>query len=376
MPADKVFTGFNIYLNDMENPVETDYQSTNYMFTNLPGGSHTAGVQSVYTTGASEIMTIDFEVEGPEYARVQVIHNSADAAVASVDVYENGELVQEGFGFRQATPFMDLVAGVTLELHFAPAGAGFENAVGPFEVMFTPGETYVVVANGIVSESGYDPAEPFGLFVFDQGQEAAGSGANTDLLVFHGATDAPEVSVWAMGVDNALFAFEYGEFVGYLPLPTNDYVIEIRDASGATTIVAYEAPLATLELDGEALVVVASGFLNPDNNSGGPGFGLWVATAAGGDLIELPVYVSVQDITMGQGNISMFPNPSTDMVNLQSTSTMQEVRVVDISGRVVYTQAIDADQHQINVRQFESGIYFVQVLTTEGTFIGKLQIQK
>jgi hypothetical protein len=378
MPADKVFTGFNVYLNDMDNPLITNHQSTSHMFTGLPGGAHTAGVQSVYTTGVSEIMTIDFEVEGPEFARAQIIHNSADAAVANVDLYVNGELVLPNVGFRQATPFIDIVAGVTLELHVAPAGADFEDAIGPIEVMFTPGETYVVIANGIVSDTGYDPAQPFGLYVFDQGQEAAGSGANTDLLVFHGATDAPEVSVWAMGVDNALFAFEYGEFApnGYLPLPTNDYVIEIRDASGATTIVAYEAPLATLNLDGEALVVVASGFLNPDNNSGGPGFGLWVATTAGGNLIELPVYVSVQDITMGQGNISMFPNPSTDMVNLHSASTMKEVRVVDISGRVVYTQAIDADQHQINVRQFESGIYFVQVLTAEGTFVGKLQIQK
>ncbi|MBW6479503.1 MAG: carboxypeptidase regulatory-like domain-containing protein [Bacteroidales bacterium] len=376
MPANKVFEGFNVFLNDVE--VASGITGTQYLFTGLPGGSHVAGVQSVYTTGVSEIVTINFQVEGPEFARAQIIHNSADAAVANVDIYVNGELVLENVGFRQATPFIDIVAGVTLQLHVAPAGAGFGNAVGPIEVMFTPGETYVVIANGIVSDTGYDPAEPFGLYVFGQGQEEAGSAANTDLLVFHGATDAPEVSVWAMGIDNALFAFEYGEFApnGYLPLPTNDYVIEIRDASGATTIVAYEAPLATLNLDGEALVVVASGFLNPANNSNGPDFGLWVATTAGGNLIELPVYVSVQDITMGQGNISMFPNPSTDMVNLRSTSAMQEVRVVDISGRMVYTQAIDADQHQINVRQFESGIYFVQVLTAEGTFVGKLQIQK
>jgi len=372
----KALEGFNVFLNDVE--IATGITENYHMFTGLPGGVHTAGVQSVYTTGVSEIMTIDFEVEGPEFARAQIIHNSADAAVANVDLYVNGELVLPNVGFRQATPFIDIVAGVTLELHVAPAGADFEDAVGPIEVMFTPGETYVVIANGIVSDTGYDPAQPFGLFVFDQGQEAAGSAANTDVLVFHGATDAPEVSVWAMGVDNALLAFEYGEFApnGYLPLPTNDYVIEIRDASGATTIVAYEAPLATLGLDGEALVVVASGFLNPANNSDGPAFGLWVATTAGGNLIELPVYVSVQDITMGQGNISMFPNPSTDMVNLHSASTMKEVRVVDISGRVVYTQAIDADQHQINVRQFESGIYFVQVLTAEGMFTGKLQIQK
>jgi len=50
--------------------------------------------------------------------------------------------------------------------------------------------------------------------------------------------------------------------------------------------------------------------------------------------------------------------------------------VFDISGRMVYRSAIEFDQHQINVRQFESGMNFVQVLITEGMFTGKLQIQK
>ncbi|MFO7608912.1 MAG: hypothetical protein R6X35_06905, partial [Candidatus Krumholzibacteriia bacterium] len=35
---------------------------------------------------------------------------------------------------------------------------------------------------------------------------------------------------------------------------------------------------------------MASGFLNPDLNSNGPEFGLWVALASGGELIELPLY--------------------------------------------------------------------------------------
>ena len=98
-----------------------------------------------------------------------------------------------------------------------------------------------------------------------------------------------------MGGESALFTFGYGEFAGYLGLPTDDYVLEIRTADGETTVVAYEAPLQTLELDGAAITVVASGFLNPANNSDGPAFGLYVATAAGGDLIPLPVYEEDDD---------------------------------------------------------------------------------
>jgi hypothetical protein len=117
----------------------------------------------------------------------------------------------------------------------------------------------------------------------------------TDLLVFHGSTDAPEVSVWLMGGESALFTFGYGDFAGYLGLPTDDYVLEIRTADGETTVVTYEAPLQTLGLEGAAITVVASGFLNPASNSDGPAFGLYVATAAGGDLIPLPVYEEDDD---------------------------------------------------------------------------------
>jgi len=34
--------------------------------------------------------------------------------------------------------------------------------------------------------------------------------------------------------------------------------------------------------------VVASGFLNPANNSNGSGFGLYVALPSGGNLVALP----------------------------------------------------------------------------------------
>ncbi len=52
----------------------------------------------------------------------------------------------------------------------------------------------------------------------------------------------------------------YTEFQGYLELPTADYTIDVRDETGTTTVASYEVPLAALNLDGVALVAVASGF--------------------------------------------------------------------------------------------------------------------
>ncbi|MCA1807309.1 MAG: fasciclin domain-containing protein, partial [Actinobacteria bacterium] len=262
-------------------------------------------------------ISVDVASDEPEFARAQIIHNAADMAAANVDVFVNGEIFVPDFAFRTATPFVDVPAGVELTFDVAPAGAGIESSVFDITVTFDADETYVIVANGIVSETGYDPIEPFTVYPFAGAREAATDENETDVLVFHGATDAPEVSVWETGVGaGELFTFGYGDFAGYLELGTLDYVLEVRTADGETTVAAYEASLQTLGLDGAAITVVASGFLNPANNSDGPAFGLYVATAAGGDLIALPVYEE--------------PEPATARVQIIHNSADAAAAVVDV----------------------------------------------
>ncbi len=233
------------------------------------------------------------KVTGPmPTARVQVIHNSADAAAAVVDVWLNDTLLLDDFAFRTASPFVDAPAGVEFSIAIqGPSSTGPENPIWSQNYTLAAGETYILIANGIVSPSGYNPMPAFDIEVYGMGREQASMPGNTDVLVFHGSTDAPTVDVYETGVgagqiiDNLM----YTDFAGYLELGTLDYVLEIRDETGVNTVAAYQAPLATLGLNGAALTVVASGFLNPANNSGGAPFGLWVALPSGGNLVPLPL---------------------------------------------------------------------------------------
>ncbi len=313
----------------------------------------------------------------PEFARLQIIHNSADALVEEVDIFVNGDLFLEGVGFRQATPFMDVPAGVDLDLVIAPAGAGIDNGVGPITVNLEADETYVAVAAGNVSTEGYNPVEPFALFVYDMGQEEANQAGNTDVLVFHGSTDAPTVSVWETAfVDGEIIGdFSFGDFAGYLELATNDYILEVRDASGEVTVAAYQAPLATLGLENEALVVLASGFLSPEDNSNGPAFGLFVALASGGELVELPLFDDETSVSETP-DISMrvFPNPVANRLFIESGEQIREVRMVDMLGQVVYASPVNANNHTLDVNGMRNGIYFIQVNTSAGTVTERVQV--
>jgi hypothetical protein len=223
-------------------------------------------------------------------ARLQVIHNSADAAADSVDVYLDGTLLLDNFAFRNATPFIDAPAGTPISVAVAPkTSSSVADAIATFPLTLTVGETYVAVADGIVSASGYSPATPFNLEIYATGREAAATTGNTDLLIHHGSTDAPVVDVYESGVLMTLASDDlaYADFDGYVELPTDNYIFEIQDAAGTTVVKSYDAPLSTLGLTDAAVTVVASGFFDPSVNSSGPGFGLWVALASGGELVPL-----------------------------------------------------------------------------------------
>ncbi|MFT7114320.1 MAG: hypothetical protein ACI8P7_001105 [Candidatus Azotimanducaceae bacterium] len=227
-------------------------------------------------------------------ARIQAIHNSADLAASTVDVYLDGNLLIDDFTYRTASSFIDAPAGTQISLAVAPStSTSVADAIATFEFTLTANETYVLVAEGIVSPTGYNPATPFSINAYPLGREAASKEGNTDVLVHHGATDAPTVDVRERTtgitiVDDAA----YGDFSGYLELPTVDFILDVQTSNGLTTVASYSAPLATLNLEDQALVVVASGFLNPAVNSNGSAFGLWVALPTGGALVELPAAAS------------------------------------------------------------------------------------
>jgi hypothetical protein len=235
---------------------------------------------------------IELPVYDPK-ARVQIIHNSADAAAAVVDVWLDQTLLIDNFAFRTASAFLDIPAEKEITIAIkGPDSQDPDNPLWSDTYSLTENQAYIMVAEGIISGSGYNPPTPFDIAVYPQGREVANQQTKTDILVEHGSTDASIVDVYETGVGLGLLIdnLGYGQYSDYLELDPLDYIIEVRDETGTTKLAAYKVPLETMGLDGYALTVVASGFLNPQNNSNGPALGLWMATAAGGNLIELPVY--------------------------------------------------------------------------------------
>ncbi len=83
-------------------------------------------------------------------ASVQLIHNSADPALEIVDVYINGTLTIDSFTFRKATTFLNLPAGVVLNVGFAPPNsASASDALITKQVFLIAGLNYYLVVSGV-----------------------------------------------------------------------------------------------------------------------------------------------------------------------------------------------------------------------------------
>ena len=201
-------------------------------------------------------------------ARLQVIHNSP---TPNVDVYVNGGLLLDNFVYRNATPFIDVPAGVNLEVGIAGANStSASDAIATFNYTLADGGTYIIIANGIV---GGTPG--FNLEVFDMGQETVGPD-NVGLMFFHGSPDAPEVDIIAGGTpifDN----IQYGEFATYLELPAAEYQVGVTPANDNLNVLAeYKKDFSFWK--GKTAVIFASGFLG----GGDPSFEPYVALSNGG----------------------------------------------------------------------------------------------
>jgi hypothetical protein len=348
----------------------------------LPG----FGLYAALPTGGP---LVELPQEAISTARIQVIHNSADVIAEKVDVYLDGMLIVDDFEFRTATPFVDVPANRNIDVDIYPANST-ENEqstpVASFTYNLEGNQKYILVASGTVTQAGFDPYRPFDIYVYGNAREMATESTNTDVVVFHGSTDAPAVDVYEVGAGagQIINDLTYGNFAGYLGLPTSNYTLQIRDDRGENEVATYYAPLSTLGLDGNSLTIVASGFLNPAANNDGASFGLWVALASGGPLVQLPLALTtgLEEDIFDEESFKIFPNPVIRDLNVQfqsASANNAQVDIFDLVGNKVYSSVEETQKDAVNNYRFDvsglnSGMYILRITSGDEQITEKFKI--
>ena len=298
--------------------------------------------------------------------KVQIVHNVADPAADTVDVYVNGNLQFEDFSFRQATPFVTLPANQTVNVGIAPANTSVGDTLENFSLNLSTNTNYIAVANGIVSQSGFDPNRAFELSIYSGARTAANTSGNTDVLVHHGSTDAPNVDiVETKQTNNQEIAggLAYGNFQGYVPLTTLNYTLEVKQSSNENKVASFDANLENLNLMDSAIMVFASGFLEPSDNSDGPGLGLYAATPSG-TVVELSKSTGLVD-AQNQIELQTYPNPTNDEVRIRfGENKIDQARIdlLNMKGQLVNQKVTPTKGDvRLNMNGLTNGTYIIRV---------------
>jgi serine protease AprX len=73
--------------------------------------------------------------------------------------------------------------------------------------------------------------------------------------------------------------------------------------------------------------------------------------------------------------VAVYPNPATNVVTIESIG-IQRVTIANILGEMVYDAEVKANKVELQLTNYHSGMYFVNVLTNNGLVTKKLTISK
>jgi hypothetical protein len=314
----------------------------------------------------------------PTFAEFQFVHNSADKAFDSVDVWVNSEKKIAGLAFRSASALMQVQAGNQVVVAVKPVGSTSPDSPLASQTL-TPesGKKYGFFIQGIKSSTGYSPAPPFELLKIDNMKVNSTSGGVCDVMVLHQSTDAPSPadfielnSVWLLGMT-------YGQHSNYMQKTVFDYSIGFRHPDSANPYKYYFLPVDELGLAGKAFYVVTSGFFNTTANSNGEPFGLWAVIPTGGKMVELSDVTGVDDVNNSL-DVAVYPNPARQVIHVVSNSNARiaSVEFVNLAGQLVKKQPVGfvSSSTHVDVSDLQRGMYLMKIYTQNSAVVRMIEI--
>ncbi|MBQ5688643.1 MAG: T9SS type A sorting domain-containing protein, partial [Bacteroidales bacterium] len=76
---------------------------------------------------------------------------------------------------------------------------------------------------------------------------------------------------------------------------------------------------------------------------------------------------------MTENNISVYPNPAKDFVKLSAVSgQLSAIKIYNCLGMLVEEIEVNANEVEINISEYNTGIYFINIQTENGNIVKKV----
>ena len=245
-----------------DNSYQIKYNNKKSKFQNFSEENFAAAVKEIWPS--------------PKSARLQLLHNAPDPFLQKVDVLLDSIKILDDFEFRHATPYIDIPAGVQLEMEITT-----ENNDSVKKIKFTPNpeNSYVAVITGVVDKDNLQNSS--GKDIDISARIIAGRERNTVnnavmLLPFHSAPDAGSYSIETQTGEIIVKDDTYNDVNDYITLTPNPYTFNVKINNNS---IGFNADLSAS--DGQAAVLFTSGFMNTAGIQNRKPFNLFLAFADG-----------------------------------------------------------------------------------------------
>ncbi len=71
---------------------------------------------------------------------------------------------------------------------------------------------------------------------------------------------------------------------------------------------------------------------------------------------------------------NVFPNPAKDMVFIEAGSKIIDIRMISLSGKVIYQHHVNDTHHQVNTNMLPNGLYIIKATTNQGIVTHKVHV--
>lgn len=75
-----------------------------------------------------------------------------------------------------------------------------------------------------------------------------------------------------------------------------------------------------------------------------------------------------------KNNVSIYPNPATNVINLKSDEMMSTLQIFDLSGQLVENVTINAETFTVNTQNLVDGIYFISIYNSQNVLLSKQKL--
>tara|TARA_R110002049_G_scaffold275213_1_gene453244 strand:- start:36174 stop:36644 length:471 start_codon:yes stop_codon:yes gene_type:complete len=141
-----------------------------------------------------------------------------------------------------------------------------------------------------------------------------------------------------------------------LPLSSQSIEKFSIDSGGASTTVngiqiVYTTGEVVVQEISTSTISVSEGFINPSTNSA----------------------LSIEDNPFSQFNITIYPNPTKQYINISTDLELTKIELYDVLGKQIFqSKLVD---NPINLSTFEIGVYFLRLYKNDQSIVKRVIIE-